>query len=383
MPTRQPRQARRQPPREDPPRGEPGAPELPLPTEEPLQPWLEPIGNTGFYQSPVEPVDPRDCDRWPDSPYCGGSGVNLSDFLDLAPDFHYNDCEVCVTIAPSLAFISLPPYTVCYRKPECRPDPGEELPDLLPPMPPGDSLDVPKEGLYGGCDGEIYGITLLGRVDITPGQISYNYSFELETAPTYYVYGPIGSIRLVKIFENTAQDVQYWGIRIHCKGPITPYLNFSPYESGTYRVFSMPFQWIITSSGGLSLRLLITRQDGRTVDICDTGEPAPFPPPSVPGPPPQPPFNPPCECMACDPEQTALLRLIAKRLGTDDYPASVPKSLLTDRGSGQQQIESLTQLIGWFVQQVDGLVGEFPINIKPYRKLGLRIIPCTWNEVGR
>lgn len=368
MPKRQPRTAKRQPDRDESTGNrerEPDGAEFPSVSEEPLQPWLEPIGNTGFYQSPTEPVDPRDCDRWPDSPYCDGSGVNLDDFIDLAPDFHGNECEICVTVSPTLAFISLPPYTVCYRKPECREEPGEELPDLTPPMPPGDSAPVPKDpdGLYGGCDGEIYGITLLGMVSTgRPNQPVGEYSFEKETAGTYYVYGPIGPIKLIKLSDDRVTDQQDWGLRIHCKGPIYPYLNFSPYESGTYRVFSMPYLWNISSKGGLALRLLITRQDGRTVDICDNGEPAPFPPPSVPSPPPL--NNPPREpcCMNCA-EQDRLLRLIAKRIGTEDYPASVPKSLLTDRGSGQQQIESLTQLIGWLTQQIDGLVGEFPINI--------------------
>lgn len=101
----------------------------------------------GFYGSPNEAVDPRDCDRWPDSPWCdGGSGAGgdiLS--LDFDIDISLNGCDaLVVTINPSVAYLALPPLTVAWRRPSCRrplePYREQEEPEVTPlPERPNDN----------------------------------------------------------------------------------------------------------------------------------------------------------------------------------------------------------------------------------------------------
>lgn len=386
---RQPRRAKRQPEREQPTKErEANGAEFPDISEEPLQPWLEPIGNTGFYQSPVEPVDPRDCDRWPDSPYCDGSGLNTDDFIDLTPEIHYNECEICVTLSPTLAHISLPPYTICYRRnlPECIPEvPDPNLPDG-PPEPGShtnprrscaegnyiitvDYLDqtyitrdlrtvipgfVPQDSELGDALRIIeiqrnkYAKAVLNEqltiYNATLGEVIYDSGeYEYYQANPYivchvYLVKPNGDKQLIKNvispgFQNRNRNYEYYAYG----------------EFGRFNIqYSTSFLW-------LDYDYIFNEVLPPCIGVA--------PPPTIPVPAP-PLNNPPREpcCMNCA-EQERLLKLIAKRIGTDDYPASVPKSLLAGRERGQQQIESLTQLIGWFVQQVDALVGEFPIEI--------------------
>ncbi|NJO52622.1 MAG: hypothetical protein HC840_28070 [Leptolyngbyaceae cyanobacterium RM2_2_4] len=51
-------------------------------------------------------------------------------------------------------------------------------------------------------------------------------------------------------------------------------------------------------------------------------------------------------------------------MGVNQYPASVPQNLLTNLPERQIQLQSLTELFGWYVRQFDALIGEFPIDIK-------------------
>jgi hypothetical protein len=54
----------------------------------------------------------------------------------------------------------------------------------------------------------------------------------------------------------------------------------------------------------------------------------------------------------------------AYRLGLHDFPTEVPQTLLsyTDKDA-LTKIKTLTDYLGWYVQQFDALVGQFPIEI--------------------
>jgi hypothetical protein len=389
MPRRQPRQAKRQAERERPPKErEANGAEFPDINEEPLQPWLEPIGNTGFYQSPVEPVDPTDCDRWPDSPYCDGSGINKDDFIDLAPEIHYNGCEICVTLSPTLAYISLPPYTICYRRnsPDCIPEvPDPNIPDESPD--PG-SYTNPRRSC---AEGDY--VILAEYHDLT--------NVVRDTGEVLSAFIPEGTELgdALRIWYEAGKAFKEATLRATLSA-YNAILGEVVYDSGEYLDnLANPFFYcniVLFGSDGERhvLRRLVAPGIStivRNQEYLAYGESGSFtvqysivrytidydyifnevlppcigiaPPPTIPVP--APPLNNPSRepcCMNCA-EQDRLLRLIAKRLGTDDYPASVPKSLLTGRERGQQKIESLTQFIGWFVQQVDALVGEFPVEL--------------------
>jgi hypothetical protein len=85
----------------------------------------------------------------------------------------------------------------------------------------------------------------------------------------------------------------------------------------------------------------------------------PIPEPLIIPPPPPPP-------MSCCPNTRAndeLLRLILKKIGSADLPATVPKSL-TDRSKGTTSIENLAQFTSYAVKQLDAVCGKYPIEVK-------------------
>ncbi len=85
--------------------------------------------------------------------------------------------------------------------------------------------------------------------------------------------------------------------------------------------------------------------------------------PKTPPPPPDPKC---CKDMGCCPDNSnieQLLRLILKKIGSDDLPASVP-TLLTDPTQGVRQIQNLAQFISYTVLQLDALTGKFPVEIE-------------------
>lgn len=364
-----------------------------------VQEWLEPIGNTGFYQSPLEPVDPWNCDRWPDSPYCEGSQPFNPDFINLVPQFTRNRCETCITIAPTLARLSLPPYTICKRSsdPECiarptNPDFGK-IPD-----PENFPQSIPAQLYNNTCtDGSTFVLGVF--LDKTGGKnpvftdineyfrwyhsgenvgesvgrggsiYRFNELYKREMAKPNARVWDINDPNYGSFVDSTMWDdvTEEWGIAyrnevyfIKYKDRFySPHMKISFRTRGFYVGVPIPGTDLIYSAESCYIT--------QPYDIQIFDLPCEVVPPRID--PTAPPYRPgePC-CMACcdsgnAAENTELLRLIAKRLGTDEFPASVPKSLLTDRGKGQQTIESLAGLVGWFVQQVDALVGEFPIDI--------------------
>ena len=82
-------------------------------------PGLVPIGDTGLYITPSEPADPRDCDRYPSSPYCGENPFT-TDPIGLDPEIIVNQCDIGIRLSPVLGFVKLPEFNLVYRKPECR-----------------------------------------------------------------------------------------------------------------------------------------------------------------------------------------------------------------------------------------------------------------------
>ncbi|MEH1802147.1 MAG: hypothetical protein V7L13_23895 [Nostoc sp.] len=94
--------------------------------------------------------------------------------------------------------------------------------------------------------------------------------------------------------------------------------------------------------------------------ICGDG--APTSPPSPPPPPPPPKKKDKC-CMCCEGQQNndALLKLVLKRIGS--LPASVPDNF-TKQHPSMISIESLAELMLWQMQQIDALLGAYPIELK-------------------
>lgn len=345
------------------------------------QPYLVPLGIPGFYQSPVEPVDPHDCERWPDSPYCGGTGVNLNDFVDLGVDVSSNPCETCVTFSPTLGYVSLPPYTICKRKdsPECQiqpetpptPEPGgidpidQQLMDYLAGYPPNCFASIQyawhRVPDYGAMrPGLEYPVGFDGSNPNFPGPDPEQEPTEADSYgnKTYlfqgYFFHQFGDIRLLRNGPFILMDQ----IRVNNPG-IRDAILYIKNLQHYYPVPTGPYSYDYSGYGNenfcfAGLAILTLGEDQPPFEPRGQAVPPPYPLPCTP-----------CEddMACCSSESEELLRLIARRLGTDQFPAKVPRSLSADDGNATTQIQSLTELMGWYIRQFDALVGQFPIEI--------------------
>lgn len=83
------------------------------------------IGNSPFYATPDEPADPMDCDRYPDSPFCGGNPLTNKP-IDLSVSLVKDDCNLGIQFDGAIGFIKVPPAQIVYRNPDCPlPEPPE------------------------------------------------------------------------------------------------------------------------------------------------------------------------------------------------------------------------------------------------------------------
>lgn len=369
-----------------------------------MREYLQPIGNSGFYQSPTEPVDPRDCERWPNSPYCSSisadrlgaardiatrdytnlpsnidiPGIDVGQFAtdlwrgvdtwgpqniaSVGPSASDDGCEVCVHLEPSLFYISLPPYSLCYRRPSCRDreQPRPERPENALP----DDLWTPNT-------------TGAGH-----GQCWYRVSYAAATRQANWEeYGQRTVTFPYRISDETVVHGPVLGLLIR----FTPDLKFRPilctgpnryYPNGYQLPLFESFQRTQVSPGEVAFGVLpyytypmpylvgCERYTGppffgpgriRVTDFTCSERPYIEPPPQ--------PSRDPMPC--CNTQEIEeLLRLIAARLGVESYPASVPQSLIQDQPGDAIELQSLTELMGWFIQQTDALVGQFPVDIK-------------------
>lgn len=108
---------------------------------EPPPAGLVPIGDTGLYTTPDTPADPWDCDRYPDSPYCGGNPLDNKPIgIEIETTVNVEPCGVTRTISATgtLGFIKLPPVTVAYIPENCREEYENQGNQKIPPPPPDD-----------------------------------------------------------------------------------------------------------------------------------------------------------------------------------------------------------------------------------------------------
>lgn len=322
---------------------------------------LVPVGDSGFYVTPYEPVDPRDCARWPNSPYCQGDGFNPLEIVGGDIGISSNDCETCVTIQPTVLYIYGPTYTVCYRAESCRP---------APPPPPSDISD-------GGNQ----------------------YQFPAPQAPPGYcrvVYaGKSRSVWLSPRFYNSIR--QCYGDR----GPVTTTFSTGMGPDGVFvatdggrlwdsnylvvnRWASARMEWDGPGTFTFCAGSGSTRPEGgpfvRTFflwrDFPEDGTPPAdpggiFPPygflansckPSIV---PPPPFYPDLgDDMGCNcDEQEELLRAIYTRLGCEQFPIKVP-SQLAGRTGNTTELPDFANVFAWWVYQMDSLIGEWPVEVE-------------------
>lgn len=165
------------------------------PNFETINPDVVPIGNSGFYWNGNEPIDPRNCNLWPTSPYCGGSipfdPREISSQIGIPVNYTASSCEVCISVNAAFLGVNTPPVTVCYR----RKDAECQLPTFEPPEPP-EPIREPRDSwfpqpiakpnqirLLFACNVANIGGLSIGRED--------NWSAYGSWAPTYGDSNPI------------------------------------------------------------------------------------------------------------------------------------------------------------------------------------------------
>lgn len=83
-----------------------------------------PQADPGFtFYPPLDspPVDPRDCELYPDSPWCGGNPLTTTPVGFEDNEITYSECGVSACTTPVVGFIKLPKRCVVYTRdtPDC------------------------------------------------------------------------------------------------------------------------------------------------------------------------------------------------------------------------------------------------------------------------
>ncbi|NJL42130.1 MAG: hypothetical protein HC899_39985 [Leptolyngbyaceae cyanobacterium SM1_4_3] len=265
-----------------------------------------------------------------------GRTFNPWNLANLEPSVSINNCEQCITITPTLFYISLPPYTICHRF-----DNGSCRANLEPdPPPPSDTL--PDDIWVPNSTGAGHSMCWY-RVSVSLGRTGIQNNLIMRGPILGMLTKYISSAEVTTVVVSGPSDFYPEGNRaggarhfIRDREGVIPLPRLLSCEVYTGPPFFGPGRRLITDFS------------------CRE-------PPYI-QPPPQPPREPMACCNTAEIEE--LLRLIALRIGVEQYPASVPQNLLTNLPQRQTQLQSLTELFGWYIQQFDALIGEFPIDIK-------------------
>lgn len=186
--------------------------------------WLENIGDTNFVLTPSEPVDPRDCDRWPGSPYCGGLGFSFGSLIASIQKLSISSskCEILLSMEWGAFGVRQPTITLGYRFPDCDEDDEKPMPPK-DPVPLPDPINLNNYIFKPGC---LYAIYFSG--------------FSRDRNTILYAYGPIYEDRVDYRFD----DGRILSCRrIFCGG--FPKLKFNnlPNDIDYYAPAALSFGW--------------------------------------------------------------------------------------------------------------------------------------------
>lgn len=380
-----------------------GGPAMPYGTNPFLERDLEPIGG-GFYQTPLEPVDPWDCRNYPNSPACGGTGLSPFAAPSLVggvpvdtfwghedeqtgeqvytrePNRGVDDTpyfSVCVELWPSVGFVGLPPYTLCYSNaPE--PPPEDEPPD--PSYASRSSPSIDPNSRYRECYYNVHWESTEWRYDngqfieypsggaaivlgpVVPAGVETTTFADREYYKVFYRVGPnmFFNSQTRLFFDTNVSTRQYpfthpvW--QTYVTGPGTPWPGLDIVENPPE---NPPNTYVPGKGLKLPTPRIIYIQRHPTFG-CPTEIDRRIPP--------EPPRRDDVDCDCQEIEE--LLRLIAKRVNGDhrenqgDFPVKVPALLIEGTGDDEIEIHSIPQMIHWFIQQFDALLGQFPVEVK-------------------
>ena len=352
--------------------------------EEP-QEGLVPIGNSPFYMTPSEPASPFDCDRYPNSPFCGGNPIDTSP-LGLGVDLVRDDCNFGVQVSGTLAFIKLPPFQIAYRNPGCTPAPKPYTSQTSTPYVP------PQQGsgiyLFYSTGAQYTDEVFNGKTARRQRKYTWNLEFieaqyPLGTAyPDYFrgqakfhknssflydfswekgdeeatpfsgvVTGNFQNKDLNPTLPSSQKGTNFKrDVVIGEHDIITSYICFG-YQRAVDFANSAEGQNINSETfdnRGYGDYFYVRTQKRWTVIELGVNYIDPPPPKNL------------GDDMCCN-ETKQMMQLILKRLG--EVPAIVPRNL-TNHNEGEIQVNSLAEFHAYTVKQLDALVGQFPISIE-------------------
>ncbi len=385
---------------------------------EPPSGGLVPIGDTGLYITPDEPADPRDCERYPDSIYCGAIPWTWTP-IGLDPVIALDECNIGIKLTPILGWTILPPISFVYRRPECREPEEEPIIHKDVPLFAGRGWYSPysQEGFTDyERDTAIYA-TKIVSVEQIPGAYYDDPFYNRHNS----VYGVRGTLWKIKYLDCKGRE-RYWnnlsfgspgsgedkeppqGVEIRVVREKIGATTFEALKRNQYPPNGRPYGLFglaepETESGADENDyppVFLTFTDVLFVENYLTPYLNPpleeteaealsagrnFPPsycrPYYP--PPLPPEK--CCMKCCPPPDDSLLRLLMKKVdklssivGVDDYPVSLPTSLISkDEGflgnlipNRNMDVPSLTRLFAWYIERFDEIMGqwEIPIEVK-------------------
>lgn len=412
--------------------------------ELPVPPELIPINDEWSISDPFESVDPRDCSRFPASPYCGEIPIRFpGPPIGFNIEIRTNGCTTCIYTYPVVGWLMLTPTIVCKRDPNC-PE------DRDPPPDPRRNIQPPPK-LNENVQPDAYKSPECAERE---SQINRNINWlnasaqqELNLATSPHAVSPVVDVeykdiniisetRTEKVAFYTYTEEQINSGCIDYLFYVYPYIdnqgNTVSGRSVFHKMGDIRTANFLSVSGlkrfiykdvltGKIQRVsdwephsaLIAYRNWKPANCCGM----PTRPSIKPPPPPPPPINDDDDdrdrkkrkreggddmcCNECrdasdktdrlikelreikkalgtgkldktldaavgigDGSVTTILNLLARRIGTSRYPIEVPQSLLTGVGDNVLKVDSLTDFHYWFINQIDALVGEFPIEIE-------------------
>jgi len=363
----------------------------------PVAPRLEPINDNFSWSFGADAADPRDCSRYPSSPYCGEVPLRFGSPFGYEPEIRTNGCETCLYVYPVIMWLKATPQVICYRDPNC---------DVPPP--PRENTDIP-EFPEQGENRWVSPACASARNRIIRAANAFNEGVKIEESRRQDSSIGFG-LGLVNgwIYSGMIRSIRASSSGITF-GQVTGSIPFPFLElTSLYKVYEYRYDGDILWAQGHTTTASLEFVSGIKFPDCpDAKSPNPQPPPPV--------DDGSDEdkkrkerggkdmcCSECkdaadntskllkeikeikkalgtgkfenavnaavgigDGSVTAIVNLVAKRLGTSSYPIEVPESLLTGTGTGKvYKAESNAEYLFWLTKQIDGLVGEFPIDIE-------------------
>jgi hypothetical protein len=348
---------------------------------QPPQEGLEPlVGN--FWASPPDPVDPTDCDRWGDSPWCGGNPLTEAPIgIDL--NIVQDECNIGIQAAGTLGFIKMPPFQIVYRSPSCIPE-GSDIPPNVdensppyvpPPTGSGVYIFISKgfidnyrernNGNYYEYNYRLWDYTLVSTVyPSAPNQGTFTLNFRHEIRLDYS-YAPMPNAEVTtgqftEVFFLATSDNQWIGFppgnypTAPSRIALAAGLNYQQALAFAETTARNEDFYEFVDLGFGEFRTKERRIEWQVIEINGIKPKYPPPPPE---------FTKEDDDMSCCAQTKKLLNKILAKLGSDDLPASVP-AYLTNPDSGNTTINNLAQFISYAVKQLDALAGKYPIDIE-------------------